>query len=202
MIPKASYPLLKHKHTLDVYPNSPPFSEYPDMVGCFTPDGKTDFNSLTAVEIQNVFPDGVPTVIKEGAKKIAEAAEEAAANPEVTGLSLEASVVTTNLERMYASGEITRDYLMKLTGTVPLEDFQDLRQKMEAVMSELTKLKTDDERVAAEAEEKEAEAKKAKEEADKKAAEAAEAKAKTKKAAPKKAAAKKETKVDTSDFEV
>ena len=194
MIRKAVYPLLKDPKTGAIYPNSAPFTNYEGLVGCFNTEGVTDPDKLSAEERQTLWPTGVPESVTEAARKQKEAEDAKLSELPIAGVKMEATVVKTNLERLFAEGAITRKYLLELAGGVTNEDFLELERQAQAAIDELTKIKSSEEHLEAEAKKAEAEAKKAKEEAKKAEAKAEEAKkAKEKKAPAKKTATKKAT---------
>lgn len=144
---KDYHPYVKDPNTGMVFPNTETFRQ-PNFIGCFTTTGVTDLNELTEIEKQKLFPNGVPDRIKtENEVAVARASE-----PQLApGIELEKGVVINNLERLYAAGAITREYLLTLAGGVEQEKFVTLQAQVNAVIKQVD---ADEEKVKAEAEAK------------------------------------------------
>lgn len=123
---KPYHPFIKDPFTGMIYPNQEIFRKE-GFIGCFNSAGETDIDNLPASEVARIFPSGVP----EAAKVDNEAKGAATVLEGAPGIEMEVGVVTSNLERLYAEGKITREYLLKLTGGVPQEKFVNLQEDLE-----------------------------------------------------------------------
>jgi hypothetical protein len=123
---KPYHPFIKDPFTGMIYPNQELFRKE-GFIGCFNSAGETDIDNLPASEVARIFPSGVP----EAAKIDREAKGTATVLEGAPGIEMEVGVVVSNLERLYAEGKITREYLLSLTGGVPQEKFVNLQEDLE-----------------------------------------------------------------------
>lgn len=173
---KDFYPYIKDPSTGVVYPNTGLFRKS-NFIGCFTADGIEDISRVSQIELNRIFPEGVPERIK--TMNAAEIARRNDAPADLApGIEMEKSVVIKNLERLFADGVITREYLLGLAGGVESEKFVAMQDKVSTVLENVNK----EEAKTKAAKEAEAEAK-AKAEAEAKAALESEAEAAAAKAA-------------------
>lgn len=132
---KTHHPFLKDPQTGQVYPNQAMFQGR-GFLGCYTISGETDLTKVSESDLARTFPNGVPARIKSLDEEVRQKAV-ASASEKTSALELSLPEVTRNLEKYFAEGAITRDYLLALAGGVPQEQLVEIQTQVEALTKEI-----------------------------------------------------------------